>query len=146
MVYTQASRMTLALGRAAGPWERLADRKNCEACGREKGDQSKKGIPRTVTVGENEAIFATSSGMACVTANNKLFLVWTLKRNSAAEMDSPWSTKSWNFTNNKSLAAICWQGLLAYSVRGEETQTELSASHTVPHLFKLSESTTAEKL
>lgn len=43
--------------------------------------------------GKNEVIFATSSGMACVTANNKLFLVWTLKRNSAAEMDSPWSTK-----------------------------------------------------
>lgn len=35
-----------------------------------------------------------------------------------SEMDSPWSTQGPNFINTGSLEAICWQGLLRYSLPG----------------------------
>lgn len=41
----------------------------------------------------------------------------------------PWSIESPNFINNKSLVAICWKGLLTYSVYHEEPQTELGFPH-----------------
>lgn len=40
-------------------------------------------------------------------------------------MDFQWSTKVHNFVNNKSLVAICWQGLFTYSAYQEEPQIEL---------------------
>ena len=71
--------------------------------------------------------------------------MWTLRRNSPAEVDCPWSTLGANFRNIKSLVAVCWQRLRTYSAHWEELQTELSASRTVPLSITLSDSTTAGK-
>lgn len=38
--------------------------------------------------------------------------VWTLRRKIHLMMDTPSWTKGPNFINNKSIAVICWQGLL----------------------------------
>lgn len=51
-------------------------------------------------------------------------------------MNSPWSTESPNFMNDKNLETICRQGFLTFSVSWEK-QTEF--------LFTLSQSTTAGK-
>lgn len=46
------------------------------------------------------------------TLGRNIHLMWTLRRNLSAAMDSPRSTKGPDFINNKSLAAVCWQGRL----------------------------------
>lgn len=56
-------------------------------------------------------------------------------------MDSLWSAEDSNVINNESLAALCWLGLLTHSEYWETWLAELSASHTRPWSFMLSEST-----
>ena len=42
----------------------------------------------------------------------KINLMWILRRNLSPATDFPRSTEGPNFTNNKTLPVICWQGLL----------------------------------
>ena len=65
------------------------------------------------------------------TPRRKIHVMWTLRRNLSAEMNSPQSTKGPNLWINKSLLAICWQWLLTYSGSQEEPQTSLLPSHIV---------------
>lgn len=51
----------------------------------------------------------------------------------------PLSTKGSISRSNKSPAAICWQGLLMYSVYWEQPQTEILASHTMACLVTLNQ-------
>ena len=62
------------------------------------------------------------------TLRRKSHLMWSLRRNLFADMDSSRSTKGPKSMTNKSLEAICWQGLLTYSTYWEDPQTEFSAS------------------
>lgn len=62
----------------------------------------------------------------------KIHLTWTPTRNLSAKMDTPWSTEGPKFMNNKNIAAICWQGLLMYSLHWVEAHTGFSASFPVP--------------
>lgn len=57
-------------------------------------------------------------------------------------MNAPWSTEGRNFMSNEGLVAICWQGILKYSVYQEDPHIELCASPVMPCLFMLPESTT----
>lgn len=43
-------------------------------------------------------------------------VLWTLRRNWSAEMDSPCDHQGSDFMDNNSLAVICWQGPLSHSV------------------------------
>lgn len=70
-----------------------------------------------------------------------IHLLWTQRKNLSTAIDSPWWTERQNFTNNKSLEAICWQGLLMCFAHQEELQTELWASHTMSCLLTPSVST-----
>lgn len=48
--------------------------------------------------------------MSLSSLRRKIHLMWTLRRDLSAEMDSPWLTEGPNFMDNKSLEAICRQG------------------------------------
>lgn len=95
------------------------------------------GIPVWVTLTLEKPVFNYNPG-----ASGKMFqkhftfvdfeipLMWALRRNLSAEMDSPWAPEGLYFINN-SLAAIFGQWLLMFSTYQEESQTELLASYTM---------------
>lgn len=95
--------------------------------------------PEIVTAESNNAMFNMW------TPRRKIHLMWTSRKDLPAERYSPCSTKGPHFINYRRWVAICWQGLLMYSVHQEEPQTERSTSHTTPHLFMPSELTTVGK-
>lgn len=66
----------------------------------------------------------SKSGIKLWTLRRKIYLLWTLRRNLSAEVDSPWSTEGPSFKYDKSLVSVCWRGF-HYSVYQEETQAEL---------------------
>lgn len=80
------------------------------------------------------------------TPRRKIHLMWTPEKEFICWNGFPMVNQGPRFYKYKSLAAICWPGLLTYSVHPwRNLRLQLPASPTIPFLFTLSAPNTAGK-